>query len=96
MPLRGAPFAFDHEPAARQDLERLSHSDQLRFIAALEIRALTGEGDVKAFQGVKDVFRLRIGQVRAECHVFHTDQQLLVIRVAHRQAGYGERARNHR
>jgi mRNA-degrading endonuclease RelE of RelBE toxin-antitoxin system len=96
MILRGAPFSFRYDRAAEKDLNQLSSVDQLRFVEALEALAQTGYGDLKPLQAVPGVYRLRVGNLRGEMFVFWNAKELVVLRVFHRQAGYGKRARQRR
>ncbi len=96
MQLRGVPFILKFEVAARKDLEQFAVTDQLRVIDALESFAQTGIGQFKPLQSLKDVYRLRIGTMRAEFYVVWNEKELGIIRIFHRQTDYGKKARNRR
>lgn len=58
--------------------------DRAALIAKLEAYAATGEGDVKPLVG-SPFFRMRHGNWRA---VFEIEDDMLVVRVAHRREVY--------
>jgi mRNA interferase RelE/StbE len=51
-------------PRAARDLEQLNSQDATRIVEGIKLYAQTGHGDVKKLQGMKDVWRLRVGDWR--------------------------------
>ena len=71
---------------ARTDVRRLDKPTAMRILAALHRFADSGEGDVKALQGIEEL-RLRIGDYRL-IFVNEPTETIEIRRVLHRREAY--------
>lgn len=71
---------------AKGDVRRLDKSTAMRILATLHRFADSGEGDVKALQGMEEL-RLRIGDYRL-IFVNAPDDAIEIRRVLHRREAY--------
>lgn len=71
---------------AKSDVRRLDKPTAMRILAALHRFADSGEGDVKALQGMEEL-RLRIGDYRL-IFVNAPDDAIEIRRVLHRREAY--------
>jgi mRNA interferase RelE/StbE len=71
---------------AKTDVRRLDKPTAMRILAALHRFADSGEGDVKALQGIKEL-RLRVGDYRL-IFVNEPADTLEIRRVLHRREAY--------
>ena len=71
---------------AKGDVRRLDKPTAMRILAALHRFADSGEGDVKALQGMEEL-RLRIGDYRL-IFVNAPDDAIEIRRVLHRREAY--------
>jgi len=69
---------------AQKGLKKMPAKDRAALLAKLKLFAETKQGDVKKLQGA-DAYRLRHGNYRA---IFEIENNILVIRVAHRKEVY--------
>ena len=71
---------------AKGDVRRLDKPTAMRILAGLHRFADSGEGDVKALQGMEEL-RLRIGDYRL-IFVNAADETIEIRRVLHRREAY--------
>ncbi len=77
---------------ARKSLKRVPQHYTRRVILAFEVLrqnpAPVPQYDVKKLRGLKDIFRIRIGDIRFEYHVDWEHKQVAVLAVEFRARAY--------
>ena len=72
--------------SARRDLRQLDASIAKRIVAAIDLFAQTGHGDIQKLRGTDSEWRLRDGDYRAR--FIYIEGGLRVLRVLHRREAY--------
>ncbi len=72
--------------SARRDLRQFDATIAKRMVAAVDLFAQTGHGDIQKLRGTDNEWRLREGDYRAR--FIYIEGSLRVLRVLHRREAY--------
>jgi mRNA interferase RelE/StbE len=78
---------IEWSPQAQNDARKLDRAVARRIFAALDRYAETGYGDLVRLEGVRDEYRLRVGDWRVRMRLEAPDLAV-ILRIRHRREAY--------